>query len=488
MNRKNVGLNSMVLLAGLLATQSVMAASTTCFDSSSNVSLTSPKINSTNFQFIQNSFPPWWRNGVAPATNAAYPATSFATANPKTLNYPAPSGSPANEQYWLWGNRCVYIKGRTPLAPAVITSYPKKWPYGCVNVTKTKGNDDYQNPIPIINSSGRLILTASGTLQFLRPIFSTYQTANTCTIAQAKALTGQYTGRSLVQLQAWANTELAQYPEQKLSLKIVGNQLPVAPSPMPNLLPSDYLAQISSLENMKSTVSINGQQKTYLVDVCIVAQPDSDLTRNTAGIVLDYEVQDRRPTEAVQSLFKELKSTLPASQKLTVMTNDLANASLLNGITAQNISLLLSEIDFLSPVVWTGATSGGAATSELSAAPYSRSLHADFMAQINTIDPSRTLSTSQRAKLIPFVSLYYDSCPSGAHCQAAGKTGYLADYKRLRNDVSSYGGSGFGLWRNGETQLGQQACDATSSDGTFVNQITACLAFGACDGNYTGGL
>ena len=462
-------------------------ASSACFDDRSSANLTASGTNFVGFQFVQNSFPPWWRNGIAPQFNRAYPATSFGTANDKALTQSSPS-SQLGQQFWLWGNRCLNLKGVTPLPSTAVASNPKNWPYACTNATVTKGNANYQNPIPIVDNSGRLVLSSAGVMQLLRPIYSTYITANVCTLAQAKVLSGEYTGTSLSALQMWVNRELERYPDYKMNLKVGAHNLPVAPSPMPNPLPPSYLKGISQLQNLKSTVVVNGSPRTYLVDVCIVAQPKTDLTLTTSGFLLDYEVQDTRPTAAVLSLFKDLKELLPRDQKLYVMTNDINNASVRNGITAANISLLLASIDYLMPVVWTGATSGGAETSELSASPYKYSLGQNFTAQVNKIDPTGKLSKAERAKFIPFVSLYYDACPSGARCTATGVGGYLADYEKLRKSVLGFGASGFSIWRNGETQLGDQACSARTPSGMLVNQITACLAFGKCKGDFSGGL
>jgi hypothetical protein len=266
----------------------------------------------------------------------------------------------------------------------------------------------------------------------LRTAFSTYAKADACTLISAHALIdGDWTA-------------------MEAKAKAVGL----------TLVPGD--TDRTKLAAMARQVEAgNGTKTRFLVDICI---PETQPMGSTgAGIVLDYEVFDGRRPESVTALFRDLAAiTRSRGKTFIVVTNPLPREP--NGIVASNVRDVIDVVDAFAPTITTGATPGNPDIL-LKEKPRTISPMDDYRRQIGVLTDSgrATLTKAQRAKIIWNISLFDTGLPEA---------------KFFHDEIIAQGYRGLMIFRHFTKQGG--SCSRAA------NQITSCLAFGACDGRFGG--
>ena len=310
--------------------------------------------NSLKFEIFQQAPPPAYNDHKKdyPDSSPFYPVTSYASGNAEslgTLSGKSSSGFHFGKQYFLWGNRCIFMKGITPSAE------------DCRNVKIFKGNY-YSNIIK--HTDGKQ----------LRPAFSSYERANRCTILQAERMLGQ--------------------SRAELSKKSKG------------LILWDNADQIPLASLAKSAVLSNGTKGNYLLDVCILES--TPMASDAIGIFIDWEVQDFRTASEALAFFKELKGVVATKGKeLNIFTNDLTTGGPKNGLDSTNIRQIIDLVSGFAPVVWSGATAG---KQEVNLKPFPRrwSFIEGWERQFNLITNSGNLplSKEEKKKIILATSIF----------------------------------------------------------------------------------
>jgi hypothetical protein len=290
----------------------------------------------------------------------------------------------------------------------------------CRNVSRTKGNG-----YPTMAMDRSLA-------EQLRTAYSTYAKANACTLVGAMHALGEDAG----EIERRARTA---------GITVVSNK------------DKDGLASMARV-----VVAGTGKQATtakYLVDTCVVEA--EAMGPNAAGIVLDYEVFDNRTPAEALAFLREMHDLIRRHGKTFIIaTNPLPREQ--NGIDRSNVRDVLEIIDGLALPISSGATVG---VPKISLAQRERT-HSpidSYNVQLGVLtDNGRApLSRSARGKIIWNVSLYDTA---------------LSEARFFREVVVSQGYRGVMIFRNYVKQGG--ACSRPA------NQVTACLAFGDCEGTF----
>lgn len=478
---QNMNVNTACEIRPIDVSTTTSSNSSACFGPNSNILL--KKVNKEGFQLIQLAPPPW----STPNINSSqyFPATHFATLQIERVQSMPPKPEMGTQSYNLWANRCARLTAFDPSGNVLSKfSTPPDSLVGagstlsCANTTVTKGNV-YARMIPVINDKNEVICSPNGEPKILRPIFSSLAKANLCTEMQAmQVIYGGQPSKYMNLLAAQGKLTLFVQPTgdnqlvQATSLKC-GEQSPL---------------QNQKLSSLATTAQIGSKKDSYLIDVCILPPMGQAQNASVTGITLDYEVQDNRTTNQTKTLFLKLKRIL-GDKKLTVYTNDLSTAGVKNGLIPKTpqetpFAFLLGYVDFLAPILWTGATPGGPVGSELNVQSYKFTLKQDFDKQIALMKGDRAqLPLHLRRKIMFMISLYYDDCNrSGNMC-----ANQLEDLALVRRLSLEQGHSGFIIFRNGVNQIGAKSCSSTSTVDTGsssfeqnTNQIMACIAYGRC--------
>ena len=270
-----------------------------------------------------------------------------------------------------------YITGRNDL---VTTEWPLVWVnrcadlYGdgsCPNNRIYKGNA--YNPMYIRN--GREV----------RPQFTTIKKADACTRMNAA-----------------------------LSLSIQDSYIQTLASTF-------NVATVRPLDIPQATITDmvhGGVTRSFLIDTCVLS--DRPASRPT-GLVFDYEVHDRRSPKELAFLVTRLRLH---SRNTTIVwyTNSLFREATRrnNAMTGVGLDAILDSVDYIAPVVWSGATPGRS-ESELSTRTRTHSPVDDFLGSLALIG---------EAKIIPFVSLHDVT---------------VSEVATMRSHLSD---PAFGVWRN----------------------------------------
>jgi hypothetical protein len=290
----------MAALAMALAAsgQSALAASD-CFERDDSKSL--------SYDVFQIAPPPAYsfRSGDYPDTSPAYPASDYTTTTIRLIKDatpPSASGFSFRKYYFLWANRCLYLKGITPDSES------------CRNTTRFKGNAYFE-------------ATKDGKGSPIRAAFSTYAKANACTRIRALHALGETAELALLAREA--NISLWEDPDRgKLS------------------------------EFARAVTVGDGTMMRYLVDLCVL-EADAQAA-DAAGIVLDYEVWDDRTPAEVVVFTRELHDIAKRhGKKLVLTTNPLPRRP--NGIDASNVRELIDAVDGFAATISSGATPGNPA-------------------------------------------------------------------------------------------------------------------------------
>lgn len=161
-----------------------------------------------------------------------------------------------------------------------------------------------------------------------------------------------------------------------------------------------------------------GIERYFLVDIC-VASPRVNV--RPTGIIVDYEVHDRRSVDELAFLAQRIKL---ANQNRTVVwfINSLIKPSTRtnNATVDAGLAVLNQYADYIAPIIWSGATPGNPAR-EIPGRSRSFSPVDDF---------ANSLGLIGEAKFLPFVSLYDVS---------------VNEVQQMRNMVND---PAFGVWRN----------------------------------------
>jgi hypothetical protein len=291
----------------------------------------------------------------------------------------------------------------------------------CRNTTRIKGNG-----YPTM-AVGRPLA------EQLRTAYSTYTKANACTMIGAMYALGEGSG----EIEKKARTA---------GVTIVTNA-------------RDQAALASIARTVTAGAGRQATTAKYLVDTCVV-EPET-MGPNAAGIVLDYEVfDDRTPSEALAFLREMRELTRRHGKTLIVATNPLPREQ--NGIDVSNVRDILEIVDGLALPISSGATPGN---SDIALTRQERKFSPidSYKTQVGVLtDNGRALlGRSARGKVIWNVSLHDTK---------------LAEARHIREEVLSQGYRGVMIFRNYVKQGG--VCSRPA------NQVTACLAFGDCDGTF----
>ena len=317
-----------------------------CFKVSDNKAL--------KIEIFQQAPPPPYKENRKdyPESTAFYPVTTYASGNAVSLSKAkekSASGFQFGKQYFLWGNRCIFMKGLTPN------------PSACRNMKVLKGNY-YTN------------ITEHSDGSQLRPAFSTYEKANQCTLMQAERMLGK--------------------SRKELETKATG------------LLLWEYTDQASLASLAKTAVLYNGSKRNYLIDVCILES--TPMASDGTGIFIDWEVQDHRTAPETFSFFQQLKAiTLASGKELNIFTNDLTTGGPKNGLDETNIRKIIDLVSGFAPVIWSGATAGKQ-ESELKSFSRRWSFIANLEKQMNLItnNGKQPLPVEMKKKLILATSIF----------------------------------------------------------------------------------
>ena len=264
----------------------------------------------------------------------------------------------------------------------------------------------------------------------LRAGFSSYDKADTCTLINA----GSAIGKDWSQLTSWADAA--------------------------GIVLRKNLADKEALATHARTVRLaDGTTSNYLLDVCVV--DGRQLPSDTKGIALDYEVFDYRSPKEVVHFISRLSSLLREADKdLVLVTNPLPRKA--NGLDSTNIIEVLKQVSALVVAISTGATEGNP---NISYRPRARTISPmdDYRRQLKVLtdDGKHELTREQAGKVFWSISLYDTA---------------LSEARALHEEILARKYRGIMIFRHYVKQGG-----ACSRD---VNQLTACLAFGECDGNY----
>ena len=177
-------------------------------------------------------------------------------------------------------------------------------------------------------------------------------------------------------------------------------------------------------------------------DICVVQ--NRAMPSDSAGIVLDYEVQDgRTATQTLQFLAEFADLVHKANRKAVLLTNPLdAPTQTYTNITPQNASQLANLFDRMTLLIWSRNAEGD--------------VQASFDKQFQivnwggSVDPRRLIVAFELAN-----------------------TG-VGDARTIREMMLRHGLGGVMFWRDGAKQGGD--CNSP------VNQKIACLALGRCEG------
>jgi hypothetical protein len=162
------------------------------------------------------------------------------------------------------------------------------------------------------NKKGNLVAprmtTATGEV---RTFFTSFQRANDCTLAQAARLLG-YPGKTI----------------------------------------DDYGKRSGLTIMPKGPETLARQRNNQLVDVCLIDK--EPLAPRASGIVLDYEVQDRRMPEQTLAFLKEFAALVHGKGKKAVLyTNPLdAPTQRYTGVAVSNAHQLYEAFDRIALVLW----------------------------------------------------------------------------------------------------------------------------------------
>lgn len=367
-------------------------------------------IHKLNYKVIQRTTPVRQTSGEYPYRSPFYPVSTFTTPKAELLNpatLPSPSGFKFGKTTTIWGNRCIFLKGISPAG-------------SCANKTNSKGN--YLAKVP-------------GETFAQKPIFSTLVKADNCTFIQTRIAAGFN--------EAWTRD----YAQR--------NGLVFWKNP----------ARVGIDKYLKTVTLENGTRlSNQLVDVCIVSElpmnPDSE------GVTLDWEVLDQRTPAQTLSLFNRLKNLLAnKNMKLSAFTNDVCGAESCvkyaasyknrNGIDSSNIAGVLSALDWLAPVVYSGEVKGD---EEFTPQPRKFTYQKNYNDQIAFLSKARALTAAQKKKIYPMISLY-----------GLRKSDAQDMNKLLRSGVPG----GMVMWRANASQTGD--C------GTPENKAMSCVYFNSCN-------
>lgn len=337
-------------------------------------------------------------------TSPYYPGSLYASGLRGVVERSGPSASGVRfDRYYLqWVNRCLFLPGVTPT------------PGACRNTNRSKGNGYPAMP-------GESLKTQ------VRPVFSTYEKANTCTLIQIERVLGEPDAS----LEASAH---------RVGLTLDANSNPQA------------------IQARGRNVQLaNGQNAAYLVDECVL--DSSPGGPNLAGVMLDFEAWDlRTPEETVDFVRKVRAVTSRHGVKLGILTDPLPRE--LNGMAASSVHGILAQVDVFAPAVATGASAGNAAMEVLR-----RQRQVDpatnFESQVAVFGGLGSLTKAERAKIVWQVGLYDISVDEAAE---------------LRRRIVRDGFAGVGIAREYVREGG--ACSLPQ------NQVIACLTLGACDGRF----
>lgn len=397
-SRRRVRLCTAIGLIGLLLVGDAAAAQPDCFRREDSLHL--------KYVVLQVANPPPFVEAAKDyaETSPYYPVSVFASGLQGVLRKGGVSASGLRfQRYYLqWVNRCVYLPGVTP-APA-----------DCANIKNVKGNGYPAMPRSTLQTE-------------LRPLFSTYEKANDCTLVQIERVLGA----PIPRLSAEAG-------RAGLTLK----------------LNSDQTAIGALARGVRFADRTGGR---FLVDTCVLdasaAGPLVD------GVMLDFEPQDRRSPQQTTAFLHAVRAvTAERRLKLGILTNPLPRA--VNGIDGSNAHSLIALVDIFAPAVSTGASAGNAA---VGAAPRERRTDplSDLQGQIGVLGGLSALTPAERKKIVWQIGLYDTSVPEAA---------------QIRRQVIANGFGGISIARTYVREGG--ACSLPQ------NQVIACLGLGACDARF----
>lgn len=383
------------------------APGSNCFTAQSNAQL--------QFKVFRQGPAPYRADRVRLVPDSVmYPASNFATAQLDRIQRPTDHDAAinlnTNNYAFVWGNRCYDFPGDNQK---------------CFNKRILKGNY-YTDPV---FADGK---TATGTVSMqVRPMFRSYLRANICTHMQALYAIGADADN--VSELATANGLIPFFRHDNDASDLLA-------------LKTDY------------TYAIAGQNlsRPYLIDVCIF----DARAGNPKGVIIDYEVWDKRPPEITQRFLIHLAEVIHARGKeLHVYTNSLVSkgARLNNGFDTNNLSSIVDAVDTFSPIVWSGASAGGY---ELPARPRQFSPVANLDDQLAYL-ASAGVSGLALAKIMPAISLYDLDVmdPSGIPSSIP----YDSNESVIINSkVKNLHLGGLMLWRNGLAIDG--VCGSLSSE------------------------
>jgi len=335
-----------------------------------------------------------YRSGWAPvaknqdgllARSPLYPATAFATMQLDRITGPQTSDPAQNMTYanyfFLWGNRCLAFSNDEQ---------------ECRNTKRVKGND-YNNRVSVVVDGKRVEA---------RPMFSSYQRADSCTTLQALNAAGV------------AEAELKTAAEKeglKTFFRYAGD--------------GKALADVADITQTMANGRI--EKRPYFVDTCLF---DKRMGAGPAGVIIDYEVWDERsPAQTRTFLLQMARALHERGKSFMVFTNSLVSqgARKGNGIDASNLKDVITASDGFFPVVWSGATPGGI---EIDAHDRKESFVQNFDAQMRYLRDAGVNSPELMRKIHPVISIYD---------LRAGEA------QQLHQAIKAQGLGGVMLWRNG---------------------------------------
>lgn len=360
------------------------------------------------------------KNGTVEDRSYAYPGNAFYASLP-TADVDRPRMRDANGLMYraykgIWANYCTPIGA--PNADCQRVNNPTKGNYIAPAVT-IGYSENPQSPEQITENYQ------------IRPMFRSYKNADNCTYAQIAAAMNQ-------------PAEMDAYIAKGDGLlKFVRHK-----DDGPELIALATERQFSPTSRGK-----------ILADVCLI---DLNPKANFAGIVLDYEVWDRRTPSAVLTYVNEIRKIIdlkPAKQ-FYFYTNSLqqpgTRAS--NGVTEANANEIMQIVDGFSPIVWSGAGAGGYG---LNATTRQWTFAESYEANLSILSDGGKKPLQLR-KILPTVSLY-DLSP--------------AEARDLHDRIKARRFNGVKIWNNG--------VDVTPScNNPAADEVIQCLVtdLGTCTG------